>query len=127
MLRGESKKGAESPQVQEAQKPQSSVESLDDATHNKTKIGRRLDAALKAAKPVNRSSDLVPLNHDYDMRRRELRALIASARKYHDAIIQLEKARMDVSFLFSPLFLLPMLFSHAQVHSPDDPIVWMHR
>lgn len=64
---------------------------------NRTMIAERLNKALRAAKPVNRSSDLVPLNQVYDTMRRDLKALIATAKTYKDAIIQLDKARLDVS------------------------------
>ena len=52
---------------------------------------------IAAGKPVNRSRDLMPLRQDYDLMRKELKALISSAQVYHDAMIQLSKARMDVS------------------------------
>lgn len=87
---------------------QSDEPTTSSAGQDKTKIAARLIPAVIAAKPVNRSSDLVPLNRDYDLMRRELKAIIASAKKYHDAVIQLDQARLDVRF---PLPLLSELFS----------------
>jgi hypothetical protein len=66
---------------------------------HKTDIAARLDAVLKGAKPVNRSSDLVPLSHEYDQMRKRLRSLITSAKAYHAARVQVEKARMEVRTL----------------------------
>jgi hypothetical protein len=65
----------------------------------KTDIAARLDAVLKGAKPVNRSSDLVPLSHEFDQMRKQLRSLVASAKEYHTARVQVEKARMEVRAL----------------------------
>ena len=62
----------------------------------KTHIAARLDQAVKNAKPVNRSSDLVPLSDDFDQMRRRLRSLIAAAKQYHTARAQVEKTRMEV-------------------------------
>ena len=64
---------------------------------NSSEISNRLDKALKVARRVNRSAELVPLTTDYDMMRIQLKALTCSAKKYRDAMIQLDKARMDVS------------------------------
>jgi outer membrane protein TolC len=66
------------------------------AAVNKTYIAKRLDAALKGAKPVNRSSDLVPLGREFDLMRKKLRLLIAAAKHYHAARAEVEKARMEV-------------------------------
>lgn len=76
------------------------------ADQHRTGISARLEAALEAAKPANRSADLVPLNHVYDVRRRELNALVLSAEKYHQALSQLAKARTDVSRLRCSLLIL---------------------
>jgi hypothetical protein len=62
----------------------------------KTFIATRLDKALKGAKPVNRSSDLVPLGREFDKMRKQLRSLIAAAKHYHAARAEVEKARMEV-------------------------------
>jgi hypothetical protein len=67
------------------------------ALKNKTEIAARLQKAVKEAKPVNRSSDLIPLNQDYNMMRKDLKELIAAAKQYQGSIIRLDKARMDVS------------------------------
>jgi hypothetical protein len=64
---------------------------------NNTHIATRLDEAIKGAKPVNRSSDLVPLGRDFDKMRKHLRSLIAGAKHYHAARVEVEKARMEVS------------------------------
>jgi hypothetical protein len=64
---------------------------------NKTHIATRLDEALKGAKPVNRSSDLVPLGREFDKMRKQLRTLIAAAKHYHAVRAEVEKARMEVS------------------------------
>jgi hypothetical protein len=66
---------------------------------NKTEIAARLQKAVKEAKPVNRSSDLVPLNRDYVMMRKDLKELIAAAKQYQGSILRLDKARMDVRFV----------------------------
>ena len=63
---------------------------------NKTYIATRLDEALKGAKPVNRSSDLVPLGREFDLMRKKLRLLITAAKHYHAARVEVEKARMEV-------------------------------
>jgi hypothetical protein len=63
---------------------------------NKTYIGTRLDEAIKGAKPVNRSSDLVPLGREFDKMRKQLRLLIVGAKHYHAARAEVEKARMEV-------------------------------
>lgn len=83
--------------------PQKHSANPDHEITNKTKISARLNKALKTATSVNRSSDLVTLNRDYDTMRRELKALISSARKYHDSMIQVDKARLDVSAWLSKL------------------------
>jgi hypothetical protein len=62
----------------------------------RTFIATRLDEALKGAKPVNRSSDLVPLGREFDKMRKQLRTLIAAAKHYHAARLEVEKARMEV-------------------------------
>ena len=70
-------------------------------TKDKTEIAARVTAAVKEAKPVNRSPDLVPLCRDYEVMHKELKSLISSAKAYHEAMIQLSKARRDVSiFIF---------------------------
>ena len=66
---------------------------------NKTYIATRLDEALKGAKPVNRSSDLVPLGREFDLMRKKLRLLITAAKHYHAARVEVEKARMEVRTL----------------------------
>jgi hypothetical protein len=63
---------------------------------NKTYIATRLDEALKGAKPINRSSDLVPLGREFDKMRKQLRSLISAAKHYHAARVEVEKARMEV-------------------------------
>jgi hypothetical protein len=63
---------------------------------NKTFIATRLDKALKCAKPVNRSSDLVPLGREFDKMRKQLRSLITAAKHYHAARVEVEKFRMEV-------------------------------
>jgi hypothetical protein len=67
----------------------------------KTPIAARLDeAVLKGAKSnVNRSSELVPLSQDYDQMRKRLRSVIVAATQYLAAIVQVEKARMEVRIL----------------------------
>jgi hypothetical protein len=62
----------------------------------KTEIKSRIDEALQAAKHVNRSADLVPLGHDFDKMRKQLKALIKACKKYQEAMTELDKARMDV-------------------------------
>jgi hypothetical protein len=66
-----------------------------------TQISARLDeVVLKGvAKPVNRSSELVPLSQDFDQMRKRLRSLIVGAKQYHTASVQVEKARMEVRIL----------------------------
>jgi hypothetical protein len=66
-----------------------------------THIAARLDeAVLKGAKSdVNRSSDLVPLSQDFDQMRKKLRSLIAAAKQYRAARVQLDKTRMEVRTL----------------------------
>ena len=59
-------------------------------------IARRLDHAVAAAKPVNRSADLVPLTHAFDKFKRQLKCLIASSKSYHDAMLSMDEARMQV-------------------------------
>jgi hypothetical protein len=61
-----------------------------------TVITARLDAAVKAYTPVNRSSDLVPLNHDYDIMRKTLRTLIGATKQYKLKRGEMDKARMEV-------------------------------
>jgi hypothetical protein len=41
-----------------------------------TGVERRLDVSMKAYSPVNRSSDLVPLTHEFHCLRKQLRDLI---------------------------------------------------
>jgi predicted nucleic acid-binding Zn ribbon protein len=64
---------------------------------NKTKIAARLEAAAKGVIKVKRSSDLVPLSHEYEVMRKRLRALLAGAKEYHASVEKLNRARMDVS------------------------------
>lgn len=64
---------------------------------NKTGINARLDDALMKMKRVNRSSDLIPLNHQYDLMRKELKALIAAAKTYKANVLSMDKARTEVS------------------------------
>jgi hypothetical protein len=63
---------------------------------NKTNIASRLNDAVRAAKPVNRSSDLVPLGHDYDQMRKGFQTLVGNAIQYHEAMLAMDKARMNV-------------------------------
>jgi hypothetical protein len=80
----------------EVKKSPEAKEALTKVPVNTTYIATRLDEALKGAKTVNRSSDLVPLGRDFDKMRKQLRSLIAAAKHYHTARVQVEKARMEV-------------------------------
>lgn len=66
------------------------------APKQKTKISERLDEAVKEMKAINRSSDLVPLNHQYDVLRKRLRALIVKAKEFHATKILLTQNRTEV-------------------------------
>jgi hypothetical protein len=61
-----------------------------------TGIGARLDAAVAAAKPKNRSSDLVPLTQDYYAMKKQLKSLTNAARAYHLSMLQMNDARREV-------------------------------
>jgi hypothetical protein len=64
-----------------------------------SRIDARLNEVLKGSKPLNRSSDLVPLSRDFDQMRKQLRSLIAAAKQHHAARVQVEKTRMEVRTL----------------------------
>jgi len=91
--------------VQEANKPPK-VAPAETKPVCKTEIASRIDGALQAAKHVNRSADLVPLSHDFDQMRKQLKNLIKSSMKYQYAMAELDKARMDVRYLKLPRRLL---------------------
>lgn len=60
-------------------------------------IGDRLEAAVKEYPPArNRSSDLVPLTRDFETLRRQFRALRQAVQAYPPAIVQQDRARMEV-------------------------------
>ena len=65
------------------------------------KVSERLDKAveMKAESPKNknRSPDLVPLTKDYDVLKKNLRALVAATKAYQEAIEQMDKSRTEVS------------------------------
>jgi len=63
---------------------------------NKTGINARLDEAMKKLMRINRSSDLVPLTHDYEVMRKELKSTIVAAKTYKASLEGMDKARMDV-------------------------------
>jgi hypothetical protein len=64
----------------------------------KTKIGERLDLAVKNAETTrNRSSDLVPLTQGYEKLKKQLKALVTSAKMYHEHSILIQKSRYEVS------------------------------
>jgi hypothetical protein len=71
------------------------------APKQKTKISERLDEAVKEMKAINRSSDLVPLNHQYDVLRKRLRALIVKAKEFHATKILLTQNRTEMVKQFS--------------------------
>jgi hypothetical protein len=66
-----------------------------------TLISARLDEdVLKGGtKPVNRSSESVPLSRIFDQMRKQLRSLVAVLEQYHTASEQVEKARVEVRVL----------------------------
>jgi len=57
------------------------------------------DAAKATAKPVKRSS----FEHEYDTMRKQLRALIIAAERYHAAMCEIEKTRKDVATRLSTM------------------------
>lgn len=65
-------------------------------TMTMTAIGARLDAAVAAAKPVNRSADLVPLTQDYYKMKKQLKSLANAARVYHLSMLKMNEARREV-------------------------------
>lgn len=71
----------------------------------KTGINDRLDEALRVIKPKNRSSDLVPLSHQFDTMRKELKALTTAAKTYQTAMLAMDQARIDVSKTFCVMVL----------------------
>lgn len=88
-------------------------EDLDPPTACKTGIKARLDQAVKQMKRVNRSSDLVPLNHEYEVMKKELRILLNLTKTYKASMLSMDKARTEVSCesieTSSPSILLPMI------------------
>lgn len=68
----------------------------------------RLDLAIAAAKPVNRSADLVLLELQFDKMKKQLSSVIAAAKIYHDAMLNVETARMKVC----------MSLRHSRQHDP---------
>ena len=88
-------------------------EDLDPPTACKTGIRARLDQAVKQMKRVNRSSDLVPLNHEYEVMKKELRILLNLTKTYKASMLSMDKARTEVSCesieTSSPSILLPMI------------------
>ena len=79
----------------------------------KTGIKARLDQAVKQMKRVNRSSDLVPLNHEYEVMKKELRILLNLTKTYKASMLSMDKARTEVCCesieTSSPSILLPMI------------------
>jgi hypothetical protein len=65
-------------------------------TH-KIEIDSRLNAAVKDKIPTNRSADLVPLKHDFEMMRKKLRSLVNAAEHFKSTITALDKARLNVT------------------------------
>mgnify|MGYP006897511718 CR=1 FL=1 len=64
-----------------------------------TKVASRLDHALKEGSSSKlRSADLVPLTQDFELFRREMRALVESIKKYHDQSSATDKARHEVRY-----------------------------
>jgi len=86
----------------------------------KTGINKRLDEALKHMKRVNRSSDLVPLNHDYDLMRKELKALIAAAKTYKANVLSMDKARTDMVTKLGSLSAKSPIFSEVGDTKGED-------
>ena len=66
------------------------------ATLSKTGIASRLAADVNAHPMTNRSSDLVPLSHEFDLMRKQMRTLLASASAYHAAMASVVQARETV-------------------------------
>ena len=64
---------------------------------SKTGVGARLDEALEQTKPVNRSSNLVPLIREYAVMKKELRALLSLTKTYKNSTLAMDQARTEVS------------------------------
>jgi len=61
-----------------------------------TNIAERLDESMKTYTPVNRSSDLIPLAHQFHLMRKQVRDLIDAAKNYDLNRDMLDKARVQV-------------------------------
>ena len=66
------------------------------SSSGKTGIAARLDKSMKAYVPVNRSSDLVPLTHEFHTMRKQVRDLIDAAKQYDLTRSEVDKARLKV-------------------------------
>jgi hypothetical protein len=90
--------------------------------NSKTGIGARLDAAVAAAKPVNRSADLVPLTQDYYKMKKQLQTLTNAARFYLSSMIIMNEARRKVRILSEPSFCSFLLYLNS---SPRDALSYL--
>jgi len=79
----------------------------------KTGINARIDEALKVAKRVNRSSDLVPLNHEYDLKKKELKSLIAAAKAYKASVEKMDMARINMAMKLATISDKSPIFAHV--------------
>jgi hypothetical protein len=84
--------------------------SMTTTTTTTTGIAARLDAAVAAAKPVNRSADLVPLTQDYYKMKKQLISMTNAARVYHSSMLKMNEARREVRVHFVFFFVLPLFY-----------------
>jgi hypothetical protein len=80
-----------------------STDDLTNTVPNRFKIADRLDKAVSQGMPnaKNRSPDLVPLTKEYELLRKNLRALLATTKAYQVAVQTIEEARSEVRFIQS--------------------------
>lgn len=69
-------------------------------TEKATNIASRLQAAVSVRPGANRSSDLVLLNHEFERMRKQLRALIAATKRFHESMKEMEMARAELQDFF---------------------------
>jgi hypothetical protein len=72
--------------------------------HSKV-VDERLDKAIADAKQSNRSSDLVPLQLQFDKVKRQLKSAITAAKMYHAAMLNMDMARIKVCMYHVPCTL----------------------
>lgn len=72
------------------------VSPLDDYKFGVAERLQETVAIKTACSKVKRSPDLVPLSKQFDSLRKRLRQMIATAKKYHESMLVLDKDRLQV-------------------------------